>query len=155
VIRLSRMTDYGIVVMSQMGQDLDAAKTAHEIALSCGIPAPTASKLLKALARAGLVDSRRGAHGGYALAREPDDITAADIIEALEGPVALTACVEGSESDCGVESLCPMRGGWDRVNTAIRQALEDLTLADLTAPMEFPELPPVGASDTRTDATAS
>ena len=60
-----------------------------------------------------------------------------------------------SDTDCGVESLCPMRGGWDRVNTAIRQALEDLTLAELSMPMEFPELPPVGAPDTRADATAS
>ncbi len=139
MIKLSRLTDYGIVVMSQMGQDLDAARTAPELALSTGIPAPTVSKLLKLLAKAGLVDSRRGVHGGYALARDLEDISAADIIEALEGPVALTACVEGSETDCGVESMCPMRGGWDRVNAAIRKALEEISLAELCAPAQFPD----------------
>ena len=71
------------------------------------------------------------------LTRSLEDITAVDIIEALDGPVALTACVEGAEDACNVESLCPMRGGWDRVNTAIRRALDDITLAQLCAPADF------------------
>ena len=137
MIRLSRMTDYGVVVMSQLGQDLSAVRTAPELALATGVPAPTVAKLLKLLARGGLVESRRGVNGGYSLAREMDEITAADIIEALEGPVALTACVDGSDADCGVEALCPMRGGWEKINRAIRTALEEVTLAELAAPMDF------------------
>ena len=78
--------------------------------------------------------SHRGAHGGYSLARSPADISVADLVEALEGPVALTACVDGAEGSCGVEAVCPMRGGWDRVNTAIRAALDSVTLADMLTP---------------------
>lgn len=145
MIRLSRLTDYGVVVMSQLGQDLDAARTAPEIAASTGMPGPTVAKLLKLLVKGGLVESRRGVNGGYALTRAMENITAADIIEALEGPVALTACVEGSDTDCGVESLCPMRGGWEKINRAIRTALEEVTLAELSAPADF--LGPVGKPD--------
>ncbi len=134
MIKLSRMTDYGIVVMSQLRTAPEDSRTSTELSGATGIPLPTVSKLLKALARAGLVTSRRGAHGGYALVRDLDAITATEIIEALEGPVALTACVDGSDSACGVEALCPIRGGWDRINEAIRSALETVTLAELCAP---------------------
>ena len=137
MIKLSRLTDYGVVVMSQMAQNMSAMKTAPELAASTGVPTPTVSKLLKLLVRGGLVESWRGVNGGYALTKNIDDITAADIIEALEGPVALTACVDGSEADCGVESLCPMRGGWEKVNRAIRAALEEVTLAELSQPADF------------------
>ena len=112
-------------------------KTAPELAAATGVPTPTVSKLLKLLVKGGLVESWRGVNGGYALTKNIDDITAADIIEALEGPVALTACVDGSEADCGVESLCPMRGGWEKVNRAIRAALEEVTLAELSQPADF------------------
>ena len=137
MIKLSRLTDYGVVVMSQMAQNMSAMKTAPELAAATGVPTPTVSKLLKLLVRGGLVESWRGVNGGYALTKNIDDITAADIIEALEGPVALTACVDGSEADCGVESLCPMRGGWEKVNRAIRAALEEVTLAELSQPADF------------------
>ena len=137
MIRLSRMTDYGVVVMSQMNRRRETVTTAVEIAQATGLPMPTVSKLLKQLVRAGLLGSHRGVNGGYRLTRSLDDITAVDIIEALDGPVALTACVEGAEDDCNVQSLCPMSGGWNRVNTAIRRALEDVTVAELCPPAEF------------------
>lgn len=148
MIRLSRMTDYGIVVMSQMSQRRETVTTAVELGQSTGLPMPTVSKLLKQLARAGLLDSHRGVNGGYMLTRSLEDITAVDIIEALDGPVALTACVEGAEDACNVESLCPMRGGWDKVNTAIRRALNDVTLAELCAPADFPPAAQVDDTDT-------
>src|SRR3546814_8647301 len=91
------------------------------------------------LVKGGLVESRRGVNGGYVLTRRPEDISAAEIIAALDGPVALTACVDGAVGDCNVESLCPLRGGWDRVNAAIRTALESVSLAELYAPVLFPE----------------
>jgi FeS assembly SUF system regulator len=144
MIKLSRLTDYGVVVMSQMAQDMAVTRTAPELAAASGVPAPTVAKLLKLLVKGGLVESWRGVNGGYALTRRIDEITAADIIEALEGPVALTACVDGSDADCAVESLCPMRGGWEKVNRAIRAALEEVTLAELSQPVDF-LLPPTTA----------
>ena len=148
MIKLSRLTDYGVVVMSQMAKNMSAMKTAPELAAATGVPTPTVSKLLKLLVKVGLVESWRGVNGGYALTKNIDDITAADIIEALEGPVALTACVDGSEADCGVESLCPMRGGWEKVNRAIRAALEEVTLAELSQPVDFLMAPLSGDAET-------
>ncbi len=137
MIRLSRMTDYGVVVMSQINQNPGGVTTAPDLAQATGLPAPTVSKLLKQLAKSGLLDSHRGVHGGYALSRALEDITAMEIIEALDGPVALTDCVEGAEDACNVESLCPMRGGWDKVNTAIRRALQEVTLAELCPSRDY------------------
>lgn len=131
------MTDYGVVVMSQINQHPGRVTTAPELAQATGLPAPTVSKLLKQLAKSRLLDSHRGVHGGYALTRALEDITAMEIIEALDGPVALTACVEGADDACNVESLCPMRGGWDKVNGAVRRALTEVTLAELCPPQEF------------------
>jgi FeS assembly SUF system regulator len=135
MIRLNRLTDYAIVVLSQMGRD-QAVRTAPQLAHETGVPVPTVAKLLKTLASDGIIQSHRGATGGYALDRAPEEITVAQIIASLEGPIALTACVEGSGNHCDVESLCPMRGNWEKVNRAIRTALEALTLADMT-PLPF------------------
>lgn len=131
MLKLSRMTDYGVVILSQMAHGGDALTTAPEMAQATGLPAPTVSKILKSLARGDLVVSHRGMRGGYALSRAPEAISVAAIIEALEGPVALTACIEASDSQCNVASLCPIRGGWEKVNNAIRQALESVSLAEL------------------------
>jgi FeS assembly SUF system regulator len=125
------MIDYGVVVLSQLANRRDILTTAPELAEATGLPAPMVSKVLKSLARSDLVVSHRGVHGGYSLSRGPEEISVAAIVEALEGPVALTACVEASDSHCQVESLCPIRGGWEKVNNAIRDALEAVSLAEL------------------------
>lgn len=138
MIRLSKLTDYAIVVMSEMGRRPDATHTVAQLAERTGVPAPTVAKLMKSLAPAGLMRSQRGASGGYVLASPPAEITVADIVVALDGPIALTACVDGADDQCGVESLCPMRGGWEKINTAIRAALESVTLADMMAPAWTP-----------------
>ena len=142
MIKLSRLTDYGVVVMTQINQSADAVTTAQDLAAATGLPLPTVSKLLKKLAKTHLLQSHRGVKGGYSLSRALTQITVAEFIEALDGPVALTACVDGAEDACNVESLCPVRGGWDRVNRAIHTALEEVSLADLCMPMEFPDLEP-------------
>lgn len=131
MLKLSRMIDYGVVILSQMTNQRDGLTTAPELAEATGLPAPMVSKVLKSLARSDLVTSHRGVRGGYTLSRGPQDISVAAIVEALEGPVALTACVEASDSHCRVESLCPIRGGWEKVNDAIRDALEAVSLSDL------------------------
>jgi FeS assembly SUF system regulator len=133
MFRLNRLTDYAVVVMTQMTRRPDEVHTAPQIASDTGIPLPTVAKLLNALARESLVESHRGAAGGYTLGRPADQVSMAQIIQALEGPIALTACVEGSGNHCEVECLCPMRGNWEQVNRAIHNALSEVTLADMAA----------------------
>ncbi len=134
MLRLNRMTDYAIVVLGQMAQDVGRVRTAAALADATGVPVPTVSKLLKQMAGAALVSAHRGAKGGYSLDRAAVGITVAEIIQALEGPIALTACVDGAEDACEVERSCPMRGNWNRVNRAIRAALDGVTLADMLDP---------------------
>jgi FeS assembly SUF system regulator len=153
MIRLSKLTDYAVVVLSRMAQDAGAVHTAPALSRSTGVPEPTVQKCLKLLARASLVASRRGAAGGYALSRPAEAISVAEIIIALDGPIALTACVDGASGGCGVERVCAMRGGWDQVNRAIKGALEGVTLADMAAPscahahtpVAMPEFTPANA----------
>ena len=132
MFRLNRLTDYAVVVMTQMAQHGDTVRTAPQISECTGVPLPTVAKILNALHRESLVNSQRGATGGYALSRPAAEITVAEIIQALEGPIALTACVDGNSGDCCVETICPMRGNWDKVNRAIRGALSTVSLEDMT-----------------------
>jgi len=134
MLRLNRLTDYAVVALTQMAQGRGEVRTAPQLAQASGLPVPTVAKLLNALAHDGLLTSHRGAAGGYTLGRPAEQISMAAIIQALEGPISLTACVHGSDDQCDVESLCPMRGNWDQVNRAIRAALEDVTLADMASP---------------------
>lgn len=154
MIRLSKLADYGIVMMTNMARHPRRRHNAAEIAAESHIPVPTASKILKALARAGLLESHRGAKGGYGLAHPAETITVAQVIVALEGPIALTACIEDGPGDCGIESLCPARANWQRINDAIRQALNEITMAEmaLTVPSAFmPVMPTAGARPFATD----
>ena len=134
MIRLSKLTDYAVVMLSHMAAREGEVYTACRLADRTAVPEPTAAKILKLLAKAGVLVSQRGSNGGYELARPAGEITVAEIIVALDGPIALAACVDGSEDHCGVETLCSMRGNWNRVNRAIRTALEDITLADMANP---------------------
>ena len=130
MLRISRLTDYGTVVLAHLAGEPDAVCSAAEVSAATGIALPTVSKLLKSLARAGLVNSTRGANGGYQLAREPADITAANVIDALEGPVSITEC-SSHDSHCDFEQVCNVGNAWRRINVAIRHALDDVSLVDL------------------------
>ena len=127
MLRLNRLTDYAVVVMVQLARSGEVM-TAQRLAERTSLPPPTVAKLLALLAKSGLAAAQRGAAGGYELGRAPEHISVADIIETLEGPVALTACVEGANHLCSLESVCAMRGHWDTVNAAIRRALESVSL---------------------------
>ena len=135
MFKLGKLTDYGTVVMTALAMRPEALRNAHELADETHVAAPTVSKLLKQLAKSGLVESIRGAHGGYRLARTPDRITVADVVSALEGPIALTQCAV-HEGGCSIESHCGVRGNWRLINSAIRQALESVTLAQMAEPMQ-------------------
>ena len=149
MFRLNRLTDYAVVVLSQMSLRGEDLRSAQQISDDTAVPLPTVSKLLNLLGRAGLVISQRGAAGGYTLSRGPDQITVAEIVQALEGPIALTACVDGAAESCDVESLCPMRGNWNRVNTAIQEALTKVSLADMTVLPEPFGIPPLSGTEPR------
>ncbi len=131
MLKLNKMTDYAVVMMAEMARAEGSVCNATQIADATGVPLPTVAKLLKALAHAALMDSQRGASGGYCLGRDPERISVAEIITAVEGPIALTACVHGSPDHCEVETICAMRGNWDKVNQAVRAALDSVTLADM------------------------
>jgi FeS assembly SUF system regulator len=142
MLRLSKLTDYAVVVLIRLaegeraeaiGAADDAVQTSPGIALATGVPEPTVAKVLKSLAGAGLVCSLRGARGGYRLARSLRAISVADVIAAVDGPIALTACVDGGSGGCDVESMCAVKGRWDLVNDAIRRALHGITLAEMRA----------------------
>ncbi len=130
MLRISKLTDYGTVVLAHLAANGDSVRSASDVATATGLSPPTVSKLLKVLARSGLVTSRRGVSGGYTLSRSPNDISAADVIDALEGPVAITEC-SSSDSHCEHEGVCSVGGAWQRINIAMRRALDDISLSDL------------------------
>jgi len=139
MLKLSRLADYGVILMSEMALTRREIHSAQAMAETTGLPHPTVSKLLSLFARAGLLDATRGVNGGFRLGRPASTISMADIIHAVDGPVALTQCIERGPGTCGVESLCPSRRGWHAINTAVRQALESVTLADFIAPAGWPD----------------
>ena len=130
MLRISKLTDYGTVILARLAGRPERLWTAAEVAEATHIALPTVSKLLKKLQRSGLVMSTRGSHGGYQLAQPAGEITAARILDALEGPFAITEC-SGSHSTCGLESNCSVGHTWQKVNAAIRRALTDISLAQL------------------------
>jgi FeS assembly SUF system regulator len=130
MLRISKLTDYGTVILACLASQPGRLWTASEVAERTHVGLPTVSKLLKKLQRTGLVLSTRGSHGGYQLARAAAEITAAHILDALEGPFAITEC-SGQHSNCDLESNCRVGHAWQRVNGAIRRALTDISLAQL------------------------
>jgi FeS assembly SUF system regulator len=142
MLRMSKLTDYGTMVLAQLAANAGRLSTAGEVAHATHLGPPTVSKLLKSLVHAGLVVSTRGVQGGYALARPPETISAAEIIDALEGPVAITEC-SATAGLCDLESYCRVGHAWQRINVSIRRALQHVTLADLQGrsdPLPAPDL---------------
>jgi FeS assembly SUF system regulator len=130
MLRIGRLTDYATVILAMLAEHPERVHTATAVAEETRIAAPTVSKLLKQLQRAGLVTSTRGLHGGYQLARPAAQISAAAILDALEGPVALTDCAVG-HGNCEIEETCRVGRVWQRLNLAIRRSLYEVTLAQL------------------------
>lgn len=146
MFKVNKLTDYATVMLIAIARS-DMVRSSQHISENTGIPLPTVAKLMKSLNRAGLVTSQRGATGGYALGKVPAEITLADVIQAVEGPIALTACADTSDEHCGIESICPVQGRWNRVNSAVRAALSDVTLADMVADVNaFGIVEPVAAA---------
>jgi FeS assembly SUF system regulator len=136
LIRLSKLTDYGLVLMSQIARTpASEIHTARDLAVQSGLPLPTVSKLLKTLLQSGLLASHRGTKGGYGLVREPNLISITEVIAAIEGPLALTDCSRDGEGLCDLESSCAIRDNQRILNQVVRGALENVMLSDLIRPM--------------------
>ncbi len=151
MIRLTKQADYGIVLMTYLARFSDRHFAAPDLATETRLPLPTVSKILKLLGREGLLESHRGAKGGYSLIRTPDRISVAEMISALDGPIAFTECIEDAPGNCSQESICQLRGNWQLINQAVRLALESISLAELTHPLDMP-LVQLGVSSHSTDA---
>ena len=135
MIKLSKLSDYAIVVLSRLATEQGELQTASSLSEGTGIPEPTVAKVLKLLSRSGIIQSIRGVKGGYLFNRSPSEITITELIEALEGPVAITSCAdEELENNCAMSGLCPIHGRWVPVNKAIKSALDQVFLADLLIP---------------------
>ena len=135
MLRVTKIADYGIVMLTHLANHPGGPFNARDLAKTVQLPLPIVSKVLKLLAREGLLASQRGTKGGYGLARSPADITVAQIIRALEGPIAVTECTDSINGECDLELQCPVRANWHRINQAIQQALENITLAEMAQPL--------------------
>jgi FeS assembly SUF system regulator len=137
MIRLGKLTDYGLVLMSQIARSQLELHTARDLTARCRLPLPTVSKILKTLLQRGLLESHWGIKGGYALAQDPQRISVGAIIAALEGPLALTECSIDIAGLCDLEPSCPIRDNQRLINQVIRGALEKVMLSDLIRPMRL------------------
>ncbi|MFA7664528.1 MAG: SUF system Fe-S cluster assembly regulator [Burkholderiaceae bacterium] len=151
MLRVSRLTDYGTMIMSHMARSPDQLFSAADLAATLGLGAPTVAKVLKVLARGELVNGVRGLRGGYALARSPEQITVADIVDVLEErPFGLTECstVDGL---CDIEDVCGVRANWRLISDIVRRGLESVTLAEMARPMPLPAEARIGVESLRSN----
>jgi FeS assembly SUF system regulator len=132
MIRITRLTDYGIVLLTHIAKSSDVSvHNIRDLSAETRLPLPTVSKILKALTRKGILISHRGVKGGVKLARKPENITVVDIICALDGPIAITDCTSDNHHLCDKEGLCSVKSNWQKINRAVQDTLQNITLADM------------------------
>ena len=131
MFKLGRLTDYAVVVLIDIYTHSEKSHNATRISARTGIALPTVQKILKILSAGDILTSQRGVQGGYQLSQSPNDISIASILTVMEGPIALTACVEGGDGDCRVENICTVKGRWDKVNEAVEKSLNNVKLSHM------------------------
>jgi FeS assembly SUF system regulator len=136
MLRVTKLADYGIVILTYLAAHRANTYNARDIANLVNLPLPVVSKVLKLMGKSGLVTSQRGIKGGYGLAHPPEKITVAAIIRAVEGPIAVTEC--NTNRECDLQTGCPVRTNWHLINRTIQSALERISLAEMTQPMAQP-----------------
>lgn len=138
MIRFSKLTDYGLLLMAIMARgSATTVHTARGLASTSRLPLPTVSKVLKQLLQRGLLTSHRGINGGYGLAKQPSEISVAEIVAAIEGPIAMTECSTDTSGLCDLERSCPTRANQRVITEVMRGALEKVALSDLAQPMQL------------------
>jgi FeS assembly SUF system regulator len=138
MLKLSKLTDYAVVLLSHMTRREGALATTVLLADETGIPQPTVSKILKMLAKGGLLSAQRGASGGYTLTRSARDMSIADVVTVMDGPIHLTECAEDLAHECQMSRSCSMHGRWNKVNRVIRTALEQVSIYDMALDAPIP-----------------
>ena len=132
MIKINKMTDYAVVCLGMLSRKSDCPMSASELSSKTGLTLYTVQKILKIIvSNSDLIKAHRGALGGYALNRKTSEISVVEIIEVLEGPITLTACVDNSENFCEASNICFLGGKWNKVNDIIRKTLNDISLDDL------------------------
>lgn len=154
MFRINKQTDYGIVLLTHLAASAEERYNAPDLATETGLPLPMVSKILKLLAKDGILTSHRGVKGGYALARDSSRVTVAEIIAALEGPVAITECIDAAPTECEHEPVCPTRTNWQKINQAVHRALHDITLEEMSQPIPQEKLVTLGNNPRPADASA-
>jgi len=145
MIRMTRQSDYGIVLLATFAHEAEGeSHTARDLAERTHLPMPMVAKILKSLAREGLLLSTRGVHGGYRLSRGPADISVSEIITALEGPIGITECTTDTPSNCEIASHCAVKSNWGTINQVVRDALDGITLEHMAGPPSHPVTQPMG-----------
>ena len=137
MIKLNKITDYAVVILGLLSSRRPNKFSTSKISSYTGLSIPTVSKVCKLLNNANLIQAGRGAHGGYFCETAPSEINVAVIVEAIDGPIAITACIEESEDLCDTQSICLLSGNWNKANNAILDALRSVTLSDLLNPGDF------------------
>lgn len=134
MLRISKLSDYAIMVMVELGAQQGRIVSAQELAERTHLELPTVSKVLKQLGRAGLVSSFRGINGGYMMEKDAAGTSVAEVIEAIEGPIAMTEC-SVEEGLCSQEALCTLRSNWQRISSAVARAMQGVSLAEMSRPI--------------------
>jgi FeS assembly SUF system regulator len=134
MLKIGKLTDYAMLILGQMAKTPDAILSAAVLAEKLYLTTPTVSKVLKMLSESQLVTSVRGAEGGYRLARIATTITVADVIAAMEGGLAMTACCE-SKGVCAIDTMCTMRGNWKKINNMVQSLLASVSIMEMTIPL--------------------
>ncbi len=139
MLRISKLTDYAILMMVELARDGEML-SANVLAERVSVEIPTASKVLKLLSGSGLLESYRGSSGGYCVSRKAGEISVAEVIAAIEGPIAMTEC-SVEEGLCSQEDNCGLRGNWQRISVAVARALQEVSLAEMSVPMKITRNP--------------
>jgi FeS assembly SUF system regulator len=137
MIKLNKITDYAVVILGLLSSRSPNKFSTSKISSDTGLSVPTVAKVCKLLNNADLIKAGRGAHGGYYCETSPSEINVAVIVEAIDGPIAITACIEESEDLCDTQSICLLSGNWNKANNAILDALKSVSLSDLLNPEDF------------------
>ena len=151
LLRLNRLTDYAILVLGALAHRHSQVMPTVQLAELTGLKQPTVAKVAKRLQSSGLVGTRRGANGGYILLDEPQSVSLVRIVEAVEGPIAVNGCVDGAHDPCAVSHCCFMSNHWNKVNRALKAALQAVSLADLIDPSELFSIPVTRVEPKNTD----
>ena len=138
MIKLSNLADYAVVLMSNIASCPDDIHTALALNAETRVPLPTVSTILGKLAKANLLVSHRGVGGGFSMNDRKENITIADIVEAVDGPVQLTNCLSDEDDCCDYEPVCMTRSKWDKINKAVYEALNTVPLSEMVEqPYDF------------------